>query len=334
MSFADCAVIRLPAAERPLCPPPGPRIAASLYIWNANSPVLAMPTGRFSARTNHLALAFALRAIAAQPADYAAAVAHDFSLSFYWDRPVHPDAAIVNRYQFADATTAWVPPTLWTPGGGTLAGDQAVQQRTSGSDPRGAAVRLLAGDLPAVRLPAGDAARRDPARGAGRDGHPAPGQRTRAAVGVRGDDPAGAAASRRLRPALPGARGARRLPGRGAGVRAGSGSAQVDDVPGGHRDLGARGHPDQQPAVRVDAGDRAGDRLTAGEFGPDGAADRGRQPGVFGAQPAAVRVAAGPLPGAVPVLELSQDGEEQAGAVQRGRSGCTQGRGGQRAGAG
>ncbi|HEY7429097.1 MAG TPA: phospholipid carrier-dependent glycosyltransferase, partial [Streptosporangiaceae bacterium] len=126
MSFADCAVIRLPAGERPLCPPPGPRIAASLYIWNANSPVLAMPSGRFSARTNHLALAFALRAIAAQPGDYAAAVAHDFGLSFYWDRPVHPDAAIVDRYQFADATTAWVPATLWTPGGGTLAGDQAT----------------------------------------------------------------------------------------------------------------------------------------------------------------------------------------------------------------
>src|SRR5689334_10070370 len=126
MSFADCAVIRPPAAERPLCPPPGPRIAASLYIWNANSPVLAMPTGRFSARTNHLALHFALRAIAAQPGDYAAAVAHDFSLSFYWDRPVHPDAAIVDRYQFADAATAWVPATLWTPGGGTLAGDQAA----------------------------------------------------------------------------------------------------------------------------------------------------------------------------------------------------------------
>ena len=126
MSFADCAVIRPPAAERPLCPPPGPRIAASLYIWNANSPVLAMPTGRFSARTNHLALHFALRAIAAQPGDYAAAVGHDFSLSFFWDRPVHPDAAIVDRYQFADATTAWVPPTLWTPGGGTLAGDQAA----------------------------------------------------------------------------------------------------------------------------------------------------------------------------------------------------------------
>src|SRR5262249_48133905 len=31
MSFADCAVIKPPAAERPLCPPPGPRIAAALY---------------------------------------------------------------------------------------------------------------------------------------------------------------------------------------------------------------------------------------------------------------------------------------------------------------
>ena len=184
MLFADCAVIRPPAAERPLCPPPGPRIAASLYIWNANSPVLAMPTGRFSARTNHLALHFALRAIAAQPGDYAAAVGHDFSLSFFWDRPVHPDAAIVDRYQFADATTAWVPADPVDPGwrdAGRRPG--RVQQRPSGADPRGAAVRLLAGDLPAVRLPAGDAARRDPARRAGRDGHPAPGQR---ALGCRG----------------------------------------------------------------------------------------------------------------------------------------------------
>jgi hypothetical protein len=130
MSFANCAVIRPPAAERMLCPPPGqegaPRVAASLYIWNGNSPLLAMPGGRFSARTNRLALHFALRAIAAQPGDYAAAVGHDFALSFFWDRPVHPDAGIVDRYQFADAATAWVPATMRTPGGGTVAGDQAA----------------------------------------------------------------------------------------------------------------------------------------------------------------------------------------------------------------
>src|SRR6266699_3875576 len=130
MSFADCAVIRPPASERTLCPPAGregaQRIAASLYIWDGNSPLLRMPGGRFSARTNALALNFGLRAIAAQPGGYAAAVGHDFALSFYWNRPVHPDAGIVDRYQFSDAATAWVPATMRTPGGGTVAGDQAA----------------------------------------------------------------------------------------------------------------------------------------------------------------------------------------------------------------
>ncbi len=126
MSFANCAVIRPPADERALCPPSGPRIAASLYIWDGNSPLLQMPGGRFSARTNTLALNFALRAIAAQPGGYVTAVGHDFALSFAWDRPVHPDAGIVDRYQFSDATTAWVPATMRTAGGGTVAGDQAA----------------------------------------------------------------------------------------------------------------------------------------------------------------------------------------------------------------
>jgi hypothetical protein len=126
MSFANCAVIKPPADERILCPPSGPRLAASLYIWDGNSPLLRMPGGRFSARTNALALNFALRAIAAQPGGYLTAAGHDFALSFYWNRPVHPDAGIVDRYQFADATTAWVPATMRTPGGGTVAGDQAA----------------------------------------------------------------------------------------------------------------------------------------------------------------------------------------------------------------
>ncbi len=130
MSFANCAVIRPPASERTLCPPEGregaQRIAASLYIWDGNSPLLRMPGGRFSARTNALALNFALRAIAAQPGGYAAAVGHDFALSFAWNRPVHPDTGIVDRYQFSDAATAWVPATMRTPGGGTVASDQAA----------------------------------------------------------------------------------------------------------------------------------------------------------------------------------------------------------------
>jgi len=129
MSFANCAVIKPPADERALCPPAGtrkPRIAASLYIWDGNSPLLTMPGGRFSARTNSLALNFALRAIAAQPGGYLTAVGHDVALSFYWDRPVHPDVGIVDRYQFADATTAWVPASMGARGGGTVATDQAA----------------------------------------------------------------------------------------------------------------------------------------------------------------------------------------------------------------
>jgi hypothetical protein len=132
MSFANCAVIKPPgqgSGERALCPPPGSRMAASLYIWDGNSPLRALPGGRFSARTNRLALHFALRAIAAQPAGYAAAVGHDVALSFFWKRPVHPDAAIVDRYQFADAATAWVPASMHTPGGGTVAADQALYNR-------------------------------------------------------------------------------------------------------------------------------------------------------------------------------------------------------------
>jgi len=126
MSFANCAVIRPPASERTLCPPSGPRIASSLFIWSGASPLLRMPGGRFSARTDALALNFALRAIAAQPGGYATAVGHDFALSFAWNRPVHPDAGIVDRYQFSDATTAWVPATMRTLGGGTVASDQAA----------------------------------------------------------------------------------------------------------------------------------------------------------------------------------------------------------------
>jgi hypothetical protein len=126
MSFANCAVIRPPADELPLCPPSGPRQASSLYVWSGNSPLLRLPGGRFSARTDTLALHFALRAIAAQPGGYLTAVGHDFALSFYWDRPDHPDAGIIDRYQFSDATTAWVPASMGAIGGGTVAGDQAA----------------------------------------------------------------------------------------------------------------------------------------------------------------------------------------------------------------
>ena len=339
MSFADCAVIRPPAAERVLCPPPGHRIAASLYIWDGNSPLLTMPGGRFSARTNRLALHFALRAIAAQPGDYLAAAGHDFALSFFWDRPVHPDAGIVDRYQFADAATAWVPATLRTPGGGTVAGDQAAYN--GGRQPAPTrAVRpyaswlvsyqryvYLRGTLLGVILLAALAAM-IARRRAGGAGLP-----WAFAVTILLVPPLIADFDLRyLVPAVPVACLAAALafaPGPG-----GPAAAQVDDVGGGHRDLGARRDADQQPAVGIDADGQAGERLTAGEFGADGAADRGGHTGVFGAQAAAVRVAAGLPPGQVPALEAGQDREQQFLPVQGGRAGRAQRGGGQRAGTG
>lgn len=126
MSFADCNVIKPPADERALCPPPPltHRLASSSYIWIPDSPLLKMPGGRFSRSTDALAENFALRAIAAQPGGYATATLHDFALSFTWNRPDHPSANIVDRYQFADATRLWVSNDLRTVGGGTVLADQ------------------------------------------------------------------------------------------------------------------------------------------------------------------------------------------------------------------
>jgi len=137
MSFANCAVIKPPAAERGLCPPDtGRRLAASSYIWVAASPLARIAGPRFSARKNNLAMDFALRAIAAQPADYAGAVLHDFMLSFYWNRPQHPSTFTADKYEFAFAERAWVAPSLRTPGGGTLSGDQRAYSHSVSSATR------------------------------------------------------------------------------------------------------------------------------------------------------------------------------------------------------
>ena len=252
MSFANCAVIRPPADERTLCPPSGregaQRIASSLYIWSGASPLLRMPGGRFSARTNALALDFALRAIAAQPGGYATAVGHDFALSFAWNRPVHPDAGIVDRYQFSDATTAWVPATMRTPGGGTVAGDQAAYDAGPPAPTRAVQpfaswlvsyqrYAYLRGTLLGVILFGSLVVMIVRRRALG-------GLPWAFAVTILLVPPHG----RRLRPALPGARGARRVPGRGPRVRPPAvtgGSAQVDDVASRHRDHGAGRHADQ-----------------------------------------------------------------------------------------
>ena len=109
MAFANCAVIRPPADESALCPrqPPAQRPDGPTYIWAVNSPLKALPGPKFSPGNNALAMNFALRAIAAQPADYARTVADGFWLTFSWGRPDSRSALHSEKYQFAFATRTW-----------------------------------------------------------------------------------------------------------------------------------------------------------------------------------------------------------------------------------
>jgi hypothetical protein len=88
MTFANCRQIRPPAEEARLCPAGARQDAAGEYVWAADSPINRFPGG--PAAANDLARSFALRAIAAQPLDYAGDVAGDMSLAFHWTPARHP----------------------------------------------------------------------------------------------------------------------------------------------------------------------------------------------------------------------------------------------------
>ncbi|GAA4637876.1 hypothetical protein GCM10023196_093410 [Actinoallomurus vinaceus] len=88
MTFANCRRIRPPAEEARLCPAGARQDAAGEYVWAADSPINRFPGG--PAAANEPARSFALRAIAAQPLDYAADVAGDVSLAFHWTPARHP----------------------------------------------------------------------------------------------------------------------------------------------------------------------------------------------------------------------------------------------------
>ncbi len=109
MAFADCSVIRPPADEAVLCPrlPASQRPDGPTYIWATRSPLKALPGPKFSAGNNALAMDFARRAIAAQPADYARTVLDGFWLTFSWGRPDSRSALHSEKYQFAFATRTW-----------------------------------------------------------------------------------------------------------------------------------------------------------------------------------------------------------------------------------
>jgi hypothetical protein len=107
MTFADCNTIHPPADELWLCTvvPPDKRPIAQSYIWTSQTPLDRLPPTKFEPLPNKLAENFAIRAIKAQPADYARAVASDTLKVFAWNREVFPNAQTYNEYLFLPAPT-------------------------------------------------------------------------------------------------------------------------------------------------------------------------------------------------------------------------------------
>jgi len=102
MTFADCSRMRLTPELLALCTtvPPDQRPIAQAYIWTAASPLNRFPAPLFSPLPNSLGKQFAIKAIEAQPLDYARAVFDDTWRSFGWTRTVFPNAATYNEYLF------------------------------------------------------------------------------------------------------------------------------------------------------------------------------------------------------------------------------------------
>ncbi len=80
--------------------PPAQRPIAQAYIWTAASPLDRFPAPKFSPTVDKLAEEFAVRAVEAQPLDYARAVWDDTVRSFDWSRQVFPNGQTYDEYLF------------------------------------------------------------------------------------------------------------------------------------------------------------------------------------------------------------------------------------------
>ena len=104
MTFAECQKMDLSSDPEllALCTtvPPDKRPLAQAYIWTPASPLDRFPPTKFSPLPNSLAERFAVKAIEAQPLDYADAVLDDTARSFTWSRSVFPNAATYDEYLF------------------------------------------------------------------------------------------------------------------------------------------------------------------------------------------------------------------------------------------
>lgn len=133
-SFADCAQVKPPPAERRFCPdtPGGHRHAAPDYIWhNTRAFGHTKPAYvRFTLANDHAAGDFAQRAIIAQPWDYARVSVRDLLRTFQWGRADYPTVNTVSRYRFPDRTQHL--PHGYSVPGGTIRHDAFDYGHTSG----------------------------------------------------------------------------------------------------------------------------------------------------------------------------------------------------------
>jgi hypothetical protein len=123
-TFVDCAKIDVPDYERVLCPddPLGRRQDPTWYGWHSQEtvPRLHPPAGVTDQQAMH---DFAVRAIKAQPGDYADAVWRDFTLAFTSDdRDDHYEMSTSVKWTFTQyvdyrATPGWTAPAFEAHGG-------------------------------------------------------------------------------------------------------------------------------------------------------------------------------------------------------------------------
>ena len=223
MTFAECPKMHVPADELWLCTrgaagPAADRAGLHLEVHRRH-PAGPLPARKFAPLPNKLAEDFAIRAIEAQPLDYAQAVWADTWRVFGWKRQVFPERADLRRVR--------------VPGPGNTDPDlgrrqprpvQVLRGRVRAGQPEhpgGQPVRRDHPRLPGVRLAARDGLRAHPAGRAGRHrgGLAAAGRRGAAALGDIAGPDRHPGRDRRVRLPVRAAGRAVRLPGGGGGVQ-------------------------------------------------------------------------------------------------------------------
>jgi hypothetical protein len=143
MTFADCSKMQLTPDLLSLCSavPPDQRPIAQAYIWTPASPLNRFPAPKFSTLPNSLAQQFAIKAIEAQPLDYARVIFDDTWHSFDWPRTVFPNDATYNEYLFGYQSVS-------VPGGHAADGySSSAKAYLAGGNPLTAVVNPFAGAI-------------------------------------------------------------------------------------------------------------------------------------------------------------------------------------------